>query len=319
MTKSKSWIFAIVTAVILVAVIVGVMFIAKNNDKNAKAVMECSVNPSVQFVLNSSNKVVGVNVLNEDGEKIVANVNFEGKSAEEAAKLFVELSTEAGHINVNTEGTTVNINIYAENTKDFEALKENITNNVNKYFSENGIIAGAITNISNDLKATLNNLKVSSKEYADKTTDEILKLINSTTDELKDTSVTLRADLMNAIEVVKTSLSKTIDTLTESITALQEKIEKLENSELKTNLQKQLDEAKKQLKEAKAELEKKINAEVEKIQNQSKEILEKAKTAMKEAQEVGKEVLKNHKDAFQKDKELIERKIKEYQDSLNKK
>ncbi len=319
MTKSKSWKFAIVIAIVLVVAIVGVMFIAKNNDKNAKAVMECSVNPNVQFVLNSSNKVVGVNVLNEDGEKIVANVNFEGKSAEEAAKLFVELSTEAGHINVDTTGTTVSVNIYAENTEDYKALKEKVTNKVNEYFSENGIIAGAITNISSDLKVALNNLNVSSKEYANKTTDEILSLINTTTDELKDTAVTLRTELMKAIELVKSGVSKTITDFNELITSLQDKLDKIEVDSLKTNIQKQLDNAKDGLNKANAELQKKIDAEVEKIREKSKEILEKAKTTMKEAQEAGKEILKNHKDAFNKDKELIESQIKDWQDSLKNK
>ena len=317
MTKSKSLIFAFIVAIVLVAVVVGIMFIAKNNDKNAKAVMECSVNPSVQFVLNSSNKVVGVNVLNEDGEKIVANVNFEGKSAEEAAKLFVELSTESGHINVDTTGTTVNVVIYAENTDDYVALQEKVTNKVNEYFSENGIIAGAITKVKDDLKATLNNLNVSSKEYADKTTEEILELINTTTNELKDTSITLRTELMSAIETLKSSASNTIDKINESIMTLQDKINKLSDSELKTALQKQLNEAQTQLNEANAKLQKKIDAEVEKIKEKSKEILEKAKTAMKDAQEASKEILKNHKDAFNKDKDYIQAKVKEYQDSLN--
>lgn len=64
-------------------------------------VMNISLNPQVEFVLDADDKVVTVNALNEEGNLIIsakAFENVEGKSAEEAAKLFVEVSTETGYL-----------------------------------------------------------------------------------------------------------------------------------------------------------------------------------------------------------------------------
>ena len=79
--------------------------------KTATTIMTCSVNPSVQFKINANNKVMDVVATNDDGQKLIVKGEFIGLSAEDAAQLFVELSTEAGYINVSTQGTEVSINL----------------------------------------------------------------------------------------------------------------------------------------------------------------------------------------------------------------
>jgi hypothetical protein len=59
---------------------------------DATTVMNVSLNPEVEFVLDANNKVVSVNALNEDGNLVIsasAFENIEGKTAEEAAKLVI--------------------------------------------------------------------------------------------------------------------------------------------------------------------------------------------------------------------------------------
>jgi hypothetical protein len=66
-----------------------------------KTIMNVSLNPEVEFVLDSNNKVVSVNALNEEGNLVIsaeAFENVEGKSAEEAAQLFVKVSAETGFL-----------------------------------------------------------------------------------------------------------------------------------------------------------------------------------------------------------------------------
>ena len=68
-----------------------------------KHIMNISINPSVEFVLDEEDKVITVNALNEEGNLIIGAESFVGKTAEEAARLFVEVSKETGFI---VEGET---------------------------------------------------------------------------------------------------------------------------------------------------------------------------------------------------------------------
>lgn len=70
-------------------------------DKGQKTVMNVCLNPEVEFVLDAENKVITVNAINEEGNMIVSSEAFkdiEGTAAEEAAKLFVEVSKDTGYL-----------------------------------------------------------------------------------------------------------------------------------------------------------------------------------------------------------------------------
>ena len=125
--KGKGKIIALFLALIIIAGAV-VAFVLLNN-KKATAVMECNVNPNIQFVLDQNNRVLRVNYLNEDAEAIFKEVNFNGKSADEAAQLFVELSTKAGFIDVKTTGTRVDITLSCETPDNYKDLEQKITIN----------------------------------------------------------------------------------------------------------------------------------------------------------------------------------------------
>lgn len=69
--------------------------------REAATVMTVSLNPEVEFVLDGKDRVITVNALNEEGNLIVSAEEFEnveGKTAEEAAKLFVEVSVKTGYV-----------------------------------------------------------------------------------------------------------------------------------------------------------------------------------------------------------------------------
>lgn len=79
----------------------GCDFIGGNANNEQQKIMNISLNPQVEFVLDKDDKVITVNALNEEGNLIISAAafeNVEGKSAEEAAKLFVEVSTETGYL-----------------------------------------------------------------------------------------------------------------------------------------------------------------------------------------------------------------------------
>ena len=79
----------------------GCFFNIPTANAEEQKVMNISLNPQVEFVLDTDNTVISVNALNEEGNLIISAEAFEdieGKPAEEAAKLFVEVSKETGYL-----------------------------------------------------------------------------------------------------------------------------------------------------------------------------------------------------------------------------
>ena len=69
-----------------------------DSEAEGKKVMNLSLNPEVEFVLDANDQVVSVNALNEEGNLIISSATFTGKSADEAVELFVKVSDETGFL-----------------------------------------------------------------------------------------------------------------------------------------------------------------------------------------------------------------------------
>ncbi|MBR7136305.1 MAG: hypothetical protein IKD14_04175 [Clostridia bacterium] len=61
-------------------------------------VMNVSLNPQVEFLLDAENKVVSVNALNDEGNFIITQATFKGLSAEDAVEMFLKVSKENGFL-----------------------------------------------------------------------------------------------------------------------------------------------------------------------------------------------------------------------------
>lgn len=101
--------------------------------------MQIDLNPSVEFILDSENKVVSVTALNDDGAVIISGEAFAGKSAEDAAALFVEVSTQTGYLvkgegSVSNDKITVSVSGNAEEAqKLYDSVESKVTETVEKY------------------------------------------------------------------------------------------------------------------------------------------------------------------------------------------
>lgn len=119
-------------------------------------VMNLTLNPEVEFVLDGNGKVLSVNALNEDGNLIITAAlkekdgqttdesQFEGQTAEEATKLFVELSHEMGFLvsgNVGIDNNDLQIAISGEVKADAEKLYNDVKATVQEYFTAENINA----------------------------------------------------------------------------------------------------------------------------------------------------------------------------------
>ena len=70
------------------------------------------VNPSVEFMVDTENKVVAVTALNDDGSVLIAGEAFVGKAIEEATAMVVSLASETGYLlGGNAEEAANNVKI----------------------------------------------------------------------------------------------------------------------------------------------------------------------------------------------------------------
>ncbi|MBQ8425016.1 MAG: hypothetical protein IJX17_03225 [Clostridia bacterium] len=263
---------SIILAVVLIIVAVGtalVFFITNEHKKSktAETIMSVSVNPSVQLVLNKKGKVIDARATNEDGDKLLVKVDFTGLTADEAAELFVKTSTEAGFIDVSsTEGTKVTINLIG-NKEDYSKIQNKIKTKVNTYFDENGIVAGVVTKVDDNIKTALDNISATVENFDDKTKAELIEIYANHVEKTKGVVYSQQEALYSKYESLKeifendsfdqlifSTLKATITTIKASIQVQSEEMaSKLEpvfeiaKVETYEELQKALDKARKHL------------------------------------------------------------------------
>ncbi|MBQ8406452.1 MAG: hypothetical protein IJY38_00900 [Clostridia bacterium] len=118
-------------------------------------VMNVSLNPEVEFVLDEENKVISVNALNEEGNLIISSATFTGKSADEAVELFVQVSDETGFLfkgEVQAGENEVSVS-FSGNSSKAKSLYQSVENKVKAYFE------------SADIEGKIEKGKAISKEY----------------------------------------------------------------------------------------------------------------------------------------------------------
>lgn len=183
MSKTNKIICYVVAMIMLICVAV-LMFGCKNTKDDQTTVMNMSINPEVEFILDKNNKVVSVSAKNDEGNFIIAKASFEGMSAEEAAKLFVKVSNENGFI---AQVGDLKIEISGDKAQE---LFNNVKANVEIYIDQEGL------NISIDFEKISreeleNLLEDCMKELSDEQikalkNDEIIAKLKEMRDQTKD-------------------------------------------------------------------------------------------------------------------------------------
>lgn len=110
---------------------------------DAGSVMNVSLNPEVEFVLDKDNVVVGVNALNEEGNLIISSATFTGKSADEAVELFVKVSDETGFLfegELQAGENEISVSISGSESQ-AKKLYQSVANKVNAYLESADIEA----------------------------------------------------------------------------------------------------------------------------------------------------------------------------------
>lgn len=122
---------ALIGAVVMAA---GTIAFAGCGDKGEedKRVMNLSLNPEVEFLLDENNVVISANALNEEGNLILNADVFVGKSAEDAANLFVQISADTGFLvkgKASVDDNEIEI-AFSGDAKEAEKLFNNVKDKV---------------------------------------------------------------------------------------------------------------------------------------------------------------------------------------------
>ena len=108
----------------------------------------------ITLVVDEDNKVVSVNLDNENAGTIYANITFTGNTVEEAAQIFIELGTISGYIKLN-----ISNNFYLEVTGDVEKavtdLKEAVETKVKEVCDDIGVDVNVTLRSANEALASL--------------------------------------------------------------------------------------------------------------------------------------------------------------------
>lgn len=251
--------------------------------ENASKVMNLSINPSIELLLDGNNKVLSVSANNDEGNFIIANASFVGLSAEEAVDLFLEINYENGFIvkgNVTSGENKLEIDISGENAQN---LFNKVKASANEYLAE----VGATVQIELDEildKEDLRDLveecmqELSDAEIKSLSEEELLDLIKKSreetktflSEELKELYYEARGEeiLKQKFDAIQTEISKLLS------------IPGLNLSEIKTNFNNALQSLTTQLETFKNEFKSKFLDENSEYQLAKKDFIAKKKALL---------------------------------------
>lgn len=112
----------------------------------AEIYVAVDINPSIEFIVDEDDIITSFNLVNDDALILCADVDFIGMNIEEAVELFINLATEAGYIDIETEDNAVLFTVLGG---DDEALREQLQEKIRvrafRYFARNFINAEIFT------------------------------------------------------------------------------------------------------------------------------------------------------------------------------
>lgn len=169
-------------------------------------IMEISLNPHLEFLIDVYGKVEAVNALNDEGNYLKGLVNFEGKTKVEAANLFVDTLNEAGYLETVSEKK---VELKLSNGTELAGLKSTLENHLYEINVEATVNTKEIT--KDDIK---NKLEEACKYYSESeinsmTEKELIEALAESRKETKSINSKELKDLYELARAISLSSAKT--------------------------------------------------------------------------------------------------------------
>ncbi|MBR4942449.1 MAG: hypothetical protein IKZ28_00310 [Clostridia bacterium] len=212
MKKSAAFISLALAAMVGVATLTGCAWFKKKGNEETKTVMNLSLNPEVEFVLDANHKVLTVNALNEEGNLIISAEAFEdviGEEAEDAAELFVEVAKETGYLvegSANIGENEIKIS-FSGDTEKAESLYNEVKTELTEYLSEENIKA-TVSQAAAITEAQMKVLVAECAPYVDTAKMKYTELMDVLVESRKETAEFYSQELKNAYYETKAFVLK---------------------------------------------------------------------------------------------------------------
>ena len=151
-----------------------------------KALVQLSITPAIEMIVDTEGKVLSVNATNNEGNFILTKEQFAGKSLEKATETFLKANYEYGFISTNTEiDFTIGIS-----GQDASATFDNLSSKALAYLNEKELKLVSVEFASINKKALENrayatNAHISLPEIQSYSEVKILELINDSINEVE--------------------------------------------------------------------------------------------------------------------------------------
>ena len=182
-------VYALTLIIVLGAGITLTACIKKDTDETKEnQIINLSVNPGIEFIVDNDDKVISVSATNEDGAYILEKfTSFTGMTAQDAAFKFLELAEQYGFVvEGSTNGEIFTISVSGEGAED---LYNDVKNKINQKAIALGLSISQMNKIDED---DLENMvaecyqEYSLIEIDELDEDELINLIKSSREETKD-------------------------------------------------------------------------------------------------------------------------------------
>lgn len=150
-------------------------------------VMNMSVNPGVEFIVDKQDKVVSVTASNEDGAYILSKfTEFAGMSAGDAAKKFLELSEQYGFVvSGSVKDKEITISVSGEGA---DELYKDVKNSIKSKVSDLGMTVAEMVKIdADDIKDMIETCyqEYTESEINDLSEEKLLEMLKASREETK--------------------------------------------------------------------------------------------------------------------------------------
>ena len=136
----------VVMAMICLVGILG--YVQYDSNYKIDSIVDFDVNPSVEFEVNKKEKVIGVNALNEDGKKIIGDMDLINTDIEVATNAIAGSMLRNGYL--TEEANSILVSVKNADEEKGNALQEKISTQIDQLLKEYSINGAILTQMYND-------------------------------------------------------------------------------------------------------------------------------------------------------------------------
>lgn len=133
--KATSWVAAAAAMLLVTTGAVSYAYL------NPVATVNLDVNPSIEFKVNSFEKVLNVKALNDDGEQILLGLDLKGMDIDEAIDAAIDEMVAKEYLDKGDDQANVMISVTHKNDEKLEELTVYLDGKINAYVKSEGIEA----------------------------------------------------------------------------------------------------------------------------------------------------------------------------------